>query len=179
MIRNDNQLFYWLTVALALSAFLVLQAGLFSNFPIGNVTANLVLLFVIVVALIASLKHILVISLFSGFLLDLLSAAPDGVFVVSTLFTALLVYFIANNFLSSTNNNIALVIVIVVGTIFSELLVILFLSLYAWFVNPISIDPARVLLVHLPLSLLWNLILAYPVFFVYHLISNKFSKIEQ
>jgi len=176
MLRTDNQLFHWLAVIFTVSALLILQAGMFYNFPIYGVTPNILLLFVVVTALTASTNHVLAVSLFSGLLLDLLSGAPDGLFVSTFFLTAMTLHFVVNNFLSNANQHAVLTVGVVGSITLFSLLSIIILSLLSWLTNPVIFDAGQILGIGLAINLLWGLILVYPVLWLHQFIENKFSK---
>jgi len=73
-----------------------LQLSFFSNFKILGATANIVLGFVVWLALTSDIDSIIISSYVGGFLLDLYSASPFGLNIFGLLITGFVIFFMTN-----------------------------------------------------------------------------------
>ncbi|OGE80268.1 MAG: hypothetical protein A2660_01025 [Candidatus Doudnabacteria bacterium RIFCSPHIGHO2_01_FULL_45_18] len=156
---------------LALFALVLVQGGILAPLKIEPI--NLLLVAVVSATILCTLNQGLLIVIVSGLFLDFLSRTPDGLVTASLLILFLILWFVLNEILAREPNLLIVFSSVAASTILFFLIFTLFNS---FFVQP---DIRYIFLTQLPLTLLWNLVLTYPVFkyfFWIHEKSLRFAK---
>ncbi len=170
MIRN----IIWF---IALFLLLLIQGGILLPLHISPV--NLILVVVALSTILSDFKQGFIITLFGGLMLDFISGSPDGLITMSMIIVFLVLHLILREFLSREPNRFILAATVVVATIFYYLAFLVTDRLFVIVHLAEKADVGYLLTVQLPLSMMWNLIFAYPIFLYYSLIQNLASKLPK
>jgi hypothetical protein len=156
--------------------FLVLiQAGVFM--PLHIAPINLVLIVVVMAVILSDFSQGLAITLIGGILLDFISGTPDGLISMSLVTTYLIVGFVLNEILSREASRLIIFVSVAFGTIIYFLVFVSLAWLFRYFHLTSIVDTKYLLSVQLPLTLMWNVLFAYPVFIFYSWIQNLAHKL--
>lgn len=157
----------------------ILQASLAINFSIGQVFANLTLVFSVVVALFAAPNEALVVALVSGALADYVSGLPDGVFIITFLLLFLILKFVAGVFLEKKENMLTLAAVVLGVTLIYYIFVFLSSEVFARFLDGMDFRVGNLFKKNLWIEAVLNLIVLYPIYLYYVLLMNLSNKYEK
>ena len=147
--------------------------------PLKIAPINLILIMAATAVILSDFNQGIIITLLGGILLDFASALPDGILSISLLITYLILYFALQEILSKEANRFILVSTVAAGTI----VFFLVLSAVVWMFGVLhisqNVDTQHWLIRLMPLTLIWNLIFVYPIFFFYSLVQNLIFKIPK
>lgn len=147
----------------AVFILLALQAGVLV--PLGIVSANLVLILLVLALLLDSPQTAVTIAASGGVMLDFLSGTGDGLFTLSMLGVMGVMYFLFEVFLNRDLNNW-----IVAGSIAAATWLFAFILfganwLFNWFSQGAGVNVSSFVTHYLAWSLLFNLLLTYPIWY--------------
>jgi rod shape-determining protein MreD len=153
-------LIYFITVILLVG----IHIGLFGYFKFFGVTPNVLLLFVVGCCLQREADDSFFIALVGGIFLDILSGIFVGSFTFAFLLLALLLYFLIRRLVVFELSWRYLLAVTILATIF--------VNLFAWAADAVAfhygwsqvVINIQVLKTHIPLEIVYNLLLAYPLY---------------
>lgn len=149
---------------------LVAQAGILD--PLNIEPANIALLLVVAAVLFAGLSEVLFMAIAGGVITDIVSGSPDGLITFSLLCTALTLYLIFSQVLSRHANQA----VLIGSTAFAHILFLLwfliFNGIFGIFGASLPISNLHFFTHYGLLGLVWNMLLAYPIFQLYLLIEE-------
>ena len=161
----------------ALFLLLLLQAGIL--LPLHLAPVNLILIIVSIAVILSDFNQGLVITIIGGLLLDFVSGSPDGLVSISLLTAYLLMRVVLNRVLSREPNRFILA-ASVAATTFLYFFAFLAADRLFSIINLIqSTDLLYLFTVQLPLTLMWNLIFAYPIFVFYSFVQNLAYKLPK
>lgn len=147
----------FILIILLLFLAILLQTTLLTHLSIFGVLPNLILIIIILISLTNNWQKSLVSALFGGLLLDLFSGWPLGPFSLSSAIISLILNF-AKFYLFTRINFLVILVAIISGTIFYDLLVIFLIK----FMSLIGLSY---------ISLKYNLLYLMPIEIIYNLIS--------
>jgi len=154
----------YLIYAIAIILLAGIHIGLFGYLKFFGVTPNILLLFVVGFCLQREADDSFFIALVAGLFLDFLNGLFIGSFTLAFLLLALLLYFLIHRLVVFELSWRYLLAVAAASTVLADI--------FAWAASTaalhfgwaqVSID-AQVLKRHLPLEILYNLLLAYPLY---------------
>lgn len=155
---------------LLICLLLVAQAGILD--PLRIAPVNLTLLLVVAAVLFSSLSEVLVVAVAGGVITDLVSGTPDGLITFTLLCTALTLYLVFSQVLSRHANQA----VLFGSTAFAHVLFIFwflaFNGIFGIFGAGIPVSTSHFFTHYGLLGLVWNMLLAYPIFQLYLLIDE-------
>lgn len=146
----------------AVLIMLFIQTGIL--FPLRLTPVNLILIMVCSAALISEFNTGLIIAMIGGLLMDFLSGSPDGLITASLLFVFLILYFVLNSLISREPNRFVLFSAVAVATVGFFAFFLGFNQVFSFFKISNSINLEYYFSVQLPIALVLNLVLTYPVF---------------
>lgn len=161
---------------LSLFFLLVVQAGVLE--PLRFSPVNLILIMVVVAGFLSDFNHGLGLAIAGGLLLDFVSGSPDGLVTMSLLAVFLILYFVVNSVFSREMNQIILFTTVAAATISYFIFFLLLDQLFRIFNLSTSLGLGYLLTHELPLMLVFNLLLTYPVLKYYQWVWNLTLKFK-
>jgi hypothetical protein len=155
---------------------LIIQAGVL--IPLHLAPVNLILVTVAVAVLLADFNLGLSLTLIGGLLLDFSSGSPDGLITMSLLAVFLVLYFVVNTVLAKEPNQKVLFTAVFTATIGYFLFFLLFNQLFSLFHLSTSLGNQYLLTRQLSVTLLFNLILTYPILKYYQWVEKLTLKFK-
>lgn len=152
---------------------MIIQQGVLSQLGLGAV-GNLLMVLVVIATVSEKFEYGLLAAIIAGIVLDLASASRDGTMVICMLVVTTAVYFTVNTLLTRREDWMILVSSVSMGTIVFMVAFILISKLFAILHLGQPADTGFILGRKLLLDLVVNLILTYPVYWLY----NKSKKLE-
>jgi hypothetical protein len=165
------RIFIWV---LATFLLLTLQLGVLA--PLHIAPVNLILIFLILALLSDRLQSATIIALSGGLMLDFLSSARDGMITLAFLSTLAIIYFLLEVFLNRQLNNLILGVSVAGGTWIFALCLFVSNWVFNWFDGGQLINFRHFATEQIFWSLLFNLILAYPVWKYLSLVELAIAK---
>jgi hypothetical protein len=160
---------------LALFFLLLVQGGIL--LPLHLVPVNLILVTVAMAVILSDFNQGLVITVLGGLLLDFVSGSPDGLISISLLVVFLIMRVVLNEILSREPNRFILAASVAGSTLIYFLTFLAVDRLFGFFNLTQKPEIGYLLSVQLPLTMMWNLIFAYPIFRFYSVVQNLASKL--
>jgi cell shape-determining protein MreD len=160
---------------IALFLLLLVQGGIL--LPLRMAPVNLILIIVAMAVVLSDFNQGLVITLVGGLLLDFVSGSPDGLVSMSLLAVFLVMRFVESEILSREPNRFILAVSVAASTVLYFCVFLAVDRLFGFFNLTPKPEVGFILSVQLPLTLMWNLIFAYPIFKFYSLTQNLASKL--
>lgn len=151
---------------LALIVLLLVQQGILQ--PLHITSVHVVLIVTAIASLLSDFDQGLIIVLLGGLILDMLSPSLDGVVSISLVTVFLILHLILNEFLAKEPNQLILFSTVAVSTI-------LFFAIFM--ILDQTVDAGYQLRVKMPMMVISNLIITYPIFKFYTWIQNLVSKL--
>lgn len=161
---------------LSLFILLVVQAGILE--PLRLSPVNLVLIMVVVVSLSADFNLGLGLTIAGGLLLDFVSGSPDGLVTMTLMAIFLILYFVVNSVLSREPNQMVLFTAVAAATISYFIFFLLFNQLLGLLNLSTSLGVGYLFTRELPLMLVFNLLLTYPVLKYYQWVQGLTLKFK-
>lgn len=153
--------------------FLLSVQNALSHLGLGPV-GNLLLILVIVATVFESYKFALTTAVISGLTLDLTSSTLDSTLILAMVGTFAFVYYMVNNLLSRQEDWVILLATVGMSTIVFSLLVVLVNKIFGIINLGMYLDLGFIFGRKLILDLVFNLLLAYPVFY-FQLLVKRFE----
>ena len=138
---------------------------------------NLILIVTALAAILSDFDQGLVITLIGGLLLDFVSGQADGLVSMSLLIVFLVMHLVLSEILAREPNRFIIFASIVGSTVIYFLAFLGVDKLFQYINLAQKVDANYLLTVQLPLTLMWNLFFAYPVFRYYTWVQNLSSKL--
>jgi hypothetical protein len=160
---------------LAIALLLVIQAGIF--LPLHLERVNLLLVLLVVVLLFADFEFALSIATTCGILLDFFSGGPDGVISFAFISIFLILYFLINSVLAREATLPILFASVAAATIGYYVLLFIYNQIFTTFGLGQVININSLFIKDLPLSLVLNLVMTYPVLKFYGWVEKINQKI--
>jgi rod shape-determining protein MreD len=149
----------------------ILQSAVVSRLPLSQGTADLILVFLVAIALQKNLKYTWIWSISGGLFVDFFSGLPFGVFTISYLTVTGLSVFLRDRIWRFSF--LMQLLVVLVGTVISHGISYLIL-----FLQGASLPIIQVLqFITLP-SLILNIMLSLPIFLLTQDVINQFQPVE-
>jgi len=162
---------------IALFLLLLIQGGILLPLHIGPI--SLILVIVAIAVILSDFNQGLVITLIGGLLLDFVSGSPDGLVSIALLAVFLIMHVVLNEILSREPNSYILAASVAASTVLYFIVFLVVDRLFGFLSLTQRPDIGYMLSVQLPLSLMWNLIFAYPIYKFYSLTQNLASQLPQ
>jgi len=159
----------------ALFLLLLIQGGIL--LPLHIAPVNLILIMVAMAVILSDFNQGLAITLIGGLLLDFVSGSPDGLVSISLLTVFLIMRVVMNEILSREPSYYILAASVAVSTLVYFLAFLAVDRLFGIFSLTQKPEVGYILSVQLPLTIMWNLIFAYPIFLLYSFVQNLASKL--
>jgi hypothetical protein len=159
----------------ALLILIIIKAGVL--LPLHITPVNLILVVVAMATILSEFNQGLIITIMGGLLLDFVSGSPDGILSMSLIVVFLVMHLILREFLSREPNRFVLSAAVAGSTIIFFLAYILVSELFGLVNLAPVIDLKYLFSVSLPLTLMWNLIFAYFIFYYYSFVQNLVSRL--
>ena len=162
---------------LAVFLLLALQSGVL--LPLSIAPVNLILILLVLALLLDSPQTAATIAVAGGLMLDFLSGTGDGLITLSLLLTFSTMYFLFEAFLNRELNNWIVAVSIVGATWIFAFLMLLSNWIFNWFGQGSAVDWKSFAWEHLILSLVFNLLLTYPVWKYLSFVESLLQKLTR
>jgi hypothetical protein len=162
---------------LAVFILLALQAGVL--LPLHIAPANVILILLVLVLLLDSPQTALTIAGAGGVMLDFLSGTGDGLFTLSFLAVTGLMYFLFEVFLNRDLNNWIVAGSVAAATWLFALILFVGNWVFNWFGLGAGLDISSFAWQYVVLSLLFNLVLTYPIWYYLSAVELVISKVDR
>ena len=163
----------YLILGLAILLLFLIQSAVLS--PLNILPINLPLILIVISLLFASFNFALGLTLTCGIISDFLSSAPDGLITISLLFVFFIMVLVINNVLTREPSLLILFSSVAAATIGYFIFFALFNQIFKIFHFVVLIDLRNYWLISLPKSILFNLLLTYPILIYYRFINDTKS----
>lgn len=161
---------------LSLFVLLVVQAGVLE--PLHLTPVNLILIMVVVAGFLADFNHGLGLAIAGGLILDFVSGSPDGLVTMSLMSVFLILYFVVNSVFSREMNQMVLFTAVAAATISYFIFFLLFNQMFRMLNLSTNLGLGYLLSHELPLILVFNLLLTYPVLKYYQWVQGLTLKFK-
>ena len=155
-----------------------LNVGLFKYIPFFGAVSNLLLLFVVGVSLQREAEESLFIAFISGIFLDYYNGLFIGSFAISFLSVSIIIYFFIHQLVVFELSWRYLFTIVTLSTIFTACLVWALNVLAIHFNFPAAFIDTSELHFHLMAEVIYNLLLAYPLYLLATYLKNFFLNLQ-